>query len=277
MGLAIVDTPPSNTNSAPVYSLAATPAASSFDVTWTLPAGVTAADYQLDLWLTKPLSSGRKPKIQDAKHLLYVDAEDLAVNTGDLYTGSYGVFARTIREASGMVSPWSLALATIGAPGVLSQGPLYCHLGFDVPDTGATWLGTQNIYDADADSATVDFHVFTYADFLRATDFRFTIPPSATLLGITVDMLVQADFDFLGYFTYVYNSTPRGDGQPYSYIAPGWQWITVGGDDNLWEATPLVAEVNSPLFGFDLWSEASDALEAEIELDALRATIWYST
>lgn len=277
MGYTIVDAPPSIPNSHPLQTFIASADIDHIDVDWTLPPGAVGADLKVDIWITMPLSAGRVPKIQDAKHLAYVDAEDTAYATGELYDGSYGIFARSIREDSGLASPFVLATARIGAAGVLSQGPLYCHLGVDVPDTGAIWLNPENIYAADSSSAIVDFHEFTYADVLRATDFRFGIPAAATLLGITVDMLVQASLDFIGYFTFVYNSTPRGDAQFYTYIAPGWQWITVGGDDFLWEAAPLVTEVNSPLFGFDLWSEASDTLEAEVELDAIRATIWYST
>lgn len=277
IGSTIVSTPPVLKNTSPCFSLLSTPSGSTLDVTWTLPPGCPAADYQLDLWLTKPLSAGRNPKIQDAKHILYVDAEDLTVNTGYLFDGSYGVFARTIREDSGLVSPWALATSTIGAPGILTQGPLYCHLGSDLPDSGAIWLSPENIYAADLESATVDFHVFSYADLLRATDFRFTIPPAATLLGITLDALIQADLDFIGYFTFVYNGSPRGDNQDFTYIAPGWQWITLGGDDYLWEAAPSVAEINSALFGFDLYVEQSNSNESEIELNAIRSTIWYST
>ena len=277
MGYSIVDTPPYIPNQYPLYTLTAVPDTDHIDLTWTLPPGASAADFKADIWLTFPLSAGRQPKIQDAKHYSYAPAEDLAYATGELFDGTYGVFVRTIREDSGLASPFVLDTAQIGAPGILSQGPLYCHLGVDVPDTGATWLSPENIYEADADSATTDFHVFTYADFLRATDFRFTIPPTATLLGITLDMLIRGDLDFIGYLAFVYNGSQRGDTQEFTFTAPAWQWLTLGADDSLWEAAPLVAEVNSSLFGFDLYVEQSNTNDSEIEVDAIRSTVWYST
>jgi hypothetical protein len=65
-------------------------------------------DYFLDLWLTKPLSAGRKPKIQDAVHHSYNGGEDgTIIGTSPIVeTGLYGLYFRLFDYYSGVRSTW---------------------------------------------------------------------------------------------------------------------------------------------------------------------------
>jgi hypothetical protein len=277
MGLTIVDTPPASSNLAALYSLAATPSGSDLDVTWTLPPGCPGADYKLDLWLTSPLSSGRKPKIQDAKHLLFTNAEDLAVNTGALYTGSYGVFARTISEASGLTSPWSLALSTIGAPGILSQGPNFPLSALDTGSTGFEWFNSMSARFADLTYATCTIPLNEIGNVLLFTHFGFAIPSSSTILGLVFEPLLYTDLTTQLYAQLYLSDSPIGDPSYYLVDPAAPAFLVFGSDVDLWSYSLTPSVVNDVSFGVGLSVQEFGLGDVNVYVDAARVTTFYST
>jgi hypothetical protein len=277
MGYAIVDDPPYIPNATPLQSLAAAPDADHLDLSWTLPAGAVAADLQADIWLTQPLSSGRFPKIQDAKHYAYAPSEDLAYATADLYTGTYGAFIRTIREDSGLASPFLLAIAAIGAAGVLTQGPLYPSLGEHVPGADTNWVNPTRIYFADSLSASATLPPGEFSDILNASLFHFAIPGAATILGLVVDVLAQQDTQSQLYAQLSTLAVPFGDQLDISVTNTSFEWITLGGDDNLWGFALTPAIINAPYFGVGLKAAETAYDYSEFLIDTVRITVFYST
>jgi len=76
-------------------------------LSWTTSTPPTSA-YFADIWVTQPLSPGRRPTIHWATHYYYQPANLLGVVVELPGSGRYGVFLRLIHTATSTIGPWTL-------------------------------------------------------------------------------------------------------------------------------------------------------------------------
>lgn len=275
LGLSIVDTPPVSPTPAAVASLVATTAGSTIVIDWTLTPGYTAASQQVDIWLSRPMSSGRNPKLEDSKHLAFVPAEDLTYTTPALPEANYGIFARLIHEESGLCSPWRLVAHSTLTSGVLFSGPKYPTLGISVPPLFLPWADPTNIYLLDSAIAEVSLDDQDDSDHLLGSHFDFPIPLTATIVG------VFARAFFLGWNDSIITLQLRdasgllGDPAVIPHLGTDPAWISAGSASDLWAAALTPAIVNADGFGLDLTVHNDLGDPAAFDVDVLELTVYY--
>lgn len=276
LGLSILDNPPVRPNQFPLATLSAEASGSSIEVSWTLPAGAVASEFKVDIWYSPPLSAGVQPKLELTKHKVYVSAEDGSHTTPEISRGSYGVFARTIDESSGLASPWLLASVSLGEGVPLAQGP-FLPLDSSNLDSGTTpWEDPALIQLEDSSFSYLDHPADETSDGLLGNYFDFSIPPAATIVGIKLDLLltnsltckltVQAYLDGLvGDYTNQFIGV---------IVDP--TWFSFGSQSDLWGFAWSPADINSIDFGFvSSLSEVDEGIAA-FNIDCYTVTVYYT-
>lgn len=163
---------------------------------------------------------------------------------------------------------------------------LIAGTGSNVTSSGRAWLSPGNITADDGVSSTnggLRFAV-TSTDFLRATNFGFTIPAGVNIVGIvaSIEMAATAinpDFVIDSSVRLIKNGTPVGSDLATSSILP--TTLTVedyGGTSNLWGATWTRDDINSPSFGVQLQCEIdrSSGGSLSASVDCVRLTVHYA-
>jgi len=153
------------------------------------------------------------------------------------------------------------------------------------PQSQEAWINSDKAIDQDNDDTFVSFNTGTEnsSDWLRLTDFGFSIPTEATILGIRVEMdrrstLTDSIWDGSVFLRKIL-------GQVGNTRAMGGYWDTIdndgydsyGGSTDLWNTTWSVADINSADFGVELFVNSSGLVTTEARIDHIRITIYYST
>lgn len=276
LGLSIVDTPPVSPAPAAVATLSATTAGSTIVIDWTLTPGYLAASQQIDLWLSRPMSPGRNPKIEDSKHLAFVPAEDLTFTTPALTEANYGIFARLIHEESGLCSPWRLVAHSTLSSGVLFSGPKYPTLGASIPPLFLPWADPTNIYLFDSEVAVVSLDDQDDSDHLFGSHFDFAIPPAATIVGILARAYFVGWSESIITFQLRDASGLLGDPIAIPHVGPAFPWVAAGSASELWAAAPTPAVVNADGFGLDLTVHNDHGEPRDFVIDVLELTVYYT-
>ena len=107
--LAVLDAPTDSAPAAPT-SFAAADAKNAIDVSWDAMAGT---DKTVQVWLQGPVSPGRAPDIRSARVALYQPGQTSPGTLSSLEAGYYHVWARTIDEDDGQVSPFVTDSVTV--------------------------------------------------------------------------------------------------------------------------------------------------------------------
>jgi hypothetical protein len=111
-GFSVVAEPPATpAPDAPVNLVAADGVLSS-GVSWTVMGGT---DKTVELFVFGPHSKGAQAKLERAKRVTGVTGESGATSLNDLSPGRHTVFARTLDEDNGLVSPWVSDTADVTA------------------------------------------------------------------------------------------------------------------------------------------------------------------
>lgn len=113
------------------------------------------------------------------------------------------------------------------------------------------------------------------SNYLKATNFGFSVPSGATILGITVTKE--------GYFSgsgggnsnarLVKGGTPSGDVKINGFGAES--VITVGGSTDLWGLTLTPADINDSNFGVVLYTDMFAGSNCSIGIDHITITVTY--
>lgn len=124
--------------------------------------------------------------------------------------------------------------------------------------TGTAWVNINNIKAVDgavATSGDLDDGITT--DYALATNFGFSVPTGATIVGVTVqincytDRVFDGSFVPGGIFANLYNNLTIGSQkQDYSNMGAGsLATVTFGSGSDRWGATLTPAIVNASTFG----------------------------
>lgn len=111
-GSAIVATAPTEAAPAPPTGVELANAAGDLQITFDAQAGT---DKQIEIWGQGPYSTGRQPRIELARFMLYSDGE--GTDPVDVWTaaaaGAYTVYVRVMDETTGLTSPWVMSSVTV--------------------------------------------------------------------------------------------------------------------------------------------------------------------
>lgn len=158
--------------------------------------------------------------------------------------------------------------------GPLSPGTLANDTSFGVN----AWTNPGNAAASDnlrAQAATFDNSTY----YLKATNFGFSIPASATVLGIDVEVERRDAFDTATTDSRVRIVKGGVVGATDKASAAIWPasdtYASYGGPADLWGESWSAADINDSNFGFAI--SASSTLGGSPDIDHIRVTVYYST
>lgn len=169
-----------------------------------------------------------------------------------------------------------------------AQGPLYpgttANLS-NAPESAEPWVNPGNVSADDGTEATITAATYDSPDIsqiLVCSNFGFSIPASATIDGITVEIdrrnSAGAASD---------NRVQLAKGTAFANLvgsnladtATDWPTtlatVSYGGAANLWGTTWTPSEINASSFAVFL-SVQADAANTDIQVDFIRATVTYT-
>ena len=162
----------------------------------------------------------------------------------------------TTGAGSGSSGPRNSTVATdLGTSGTqnTSQGPNNCATGADSGSGGTAWVNPANI-TVSGQQANVNLIANASSNFLNASNFSFTLPSNATVLGVTASY--NAASTGAGAWVVdqgVYLLKAGAQTGSNHAVAQGWQGtLSYGGSTDLWGAAWLYSDINNNGFGVAL-------------------------
>jgi hypothetical protein len=160
-----------------------------------------------------------------------------------------------------------------------SQGPRSAGNGALISGPDVNWSSPGNITASDNAYATAAL-TNNLSDYLAATQFGFSIPASATIDGVLVEIensetASEATFDRV-YLTKNGSSSVgsnRAGGVP---IGSSDAYDSFGGASDLWGTSLTPAEVNASTFGVLIAVRDNNAGSTTVRIDHVRMTITYT-
>ncbi len=166
-----------------------------------------------------------------------------------------------------------------------SQGPNSGGTFANDSSYGTTaWTSPSNAAASEDSYATCTLGSFNSSQYLKATNFGFSIPSGATIDGIVVEVELKASSSFLindSSVKIVKGGTIGGTDKKRS-PAVFWPavdtYITYGGASDLWGLTWTDSDINGSTFGI-VFSAHVDTGKASItaSIDHIRITVHYTT
>lgn len=162
-----------------------------------------------------------------------------------------------------------------------TTGPNLAGTGANDAAVGTiAWATPGNITVEDASEAAASVTASATTNYLKATNFGFSIPATDTIDGITVEIKLRAQT--ASRITDVTVSLVVGGSVvgANKALASTWPtaltWTTYGGASDLWSLTPTYSDVNASNFGVVInCTNSSGTVGARV--DAVRITITHST
>lgn len=165
----------------------------------------------------------------------------------------------------------------------MAQGPLYTGTGANFNDGGTTaWTNPTNIQgDTTTTAATVSPPANgNTSQRLRCSNFGFSIPTGATIVGITVEVEQQAAnasrHRWNSVQLLIAGSETGTDKSDASAIPTGKAFKTFGSSADLWGLTPTVSQVNASGFGVSLKIDRNSSQATTTSLFRARITVDYT-
>lgn len=166
-----------------------------------------------------------------------------------------------------------------------SQGPLSPGTGANDASVGTVaWTNPGNILASDNSNATASANTGVTTNYLKATNFGFSIPTGATIDGIVVEFERKSNNTGTGRdgeVKLVKGGTIGGDNKA---TATNWAFITdrydsYGANNDLWGLTWTADDINSSGFGAVLAASplnGAQGLAASLTVDHIRITVYYT-
>ena len=277
IGLSIITTTPARDNPWSPEALAAAGSSSTITITWTWPAPRPTSLQYLDIWITKAQSAGRKPSIEDTKHLAYVNATAHTFTTGPLAFGTYGIFLRSIDGSTGLASPWQLLTATVEPSGPGTAGPAFSTIQEDMHTRVEVWEDPEYVEISDSNNAQTDTDDAYRSDVLRTYGYGFNLPANAIINGIEIVLRNQPGDPGLVYVQLTHAGHAIGDEYSDYNENPAMAPETFGGPADLWNATLTRAIINDPTFGCQFSILSDNEMGQWWMVDSVTVKIYFHT
>lgn len=149
---------------------------------------------------------------------------------------------------------------------------------------GVAWTNPTNIEAPDGNVASASNFVISGSgaatNMLKATGFNFSIPSTAIIDGIELQVLRDGTLAVDNTIKLLKAGTATGSnkGSAGASVPTSMAWATYGSDTDLWGAAWTPSDINNTNFGVELAFNAShDPGDAHINVDAVNITIsWHS-
>ncbi|MDE2312256.1 MAG: hypothetical protein KGJ93_04205, partial [Patescibacteria group bacterium] len=155
--------------------------------------------------------------------------------------------------------------------------------GVDNTLAGTAWDSSGNILAADGVYASTTLLSSANTNYLKATNFGFNIPSSATVNGIVVEVLKYADSvkwrvnDFAARMVQsgVIGTTDRSSPLVWSTTTPPTAYVSYGSSTDTWGSVWTPSDINSSTTGFAL-AAINNSLSGIGYVDHIRMAVFYS-
>lgn len=188
------------------------------------------------------------------------------------YTGAVGPFA------SGSVNTYEFN----ASPASITSSTSTKFAGTGASDASFgtyAWTTPEAITAEDAGNATsVLFSIGTTSRYLKGTNFGFSIPTNATILGIEVKFLRSCSANVSDSRVRIIKGGVVSTTDLFS--GAGWsagsvlRWDTYGSSSNLWGETWTPADINASNFGVVL-AAVGTASTVTVQVDAFKIVVYY--
>ncbi|MGB9847751.1 MAG: hypothetical protein ACPLKV_00850, partial [Minisyncoccia bacterium] len=185
------------------------------------------------------------------------------------------------------VSSGDIALKLSTQASVIStiSGPNNPSAASDDSSNGGSvaWTSPTNVYTSNDvyASATIPGGTdpdYYWTDYLKATGFGFSIPSSANILGIKVEVEAKASAaSSIGLRALLVKAgTPVGNERG-SLLTTSDVYYSLGGETDLWGTTWSYSDINNSNFGVVISAYNWDTLARTAYIDHIRITVYYTT
>lgn len=148
------------------------------------------------------------------------------------------------------------------------------------PGTQSGWTNSSNVTASDNTYATNIVPGLDLGATLTLTNFGFAIPGDATIDGIQVNYEAKASAgsSVLGGYIDLLDlagSTQNIDNNSV-FLTTSDANYTAGSASDLWNVTPIAANINSSSFGVTLFFENTNASSRTVSIDLVTITVYYT-
>lgn len=158
-----------------------------------------------------------------------------------------------------------------------SQGPNSGATFANVTVNTIDWHDVSNAAASDNSRAYNDDDFSNSTDYIRITNFGFSLPSGAVVVGVTVEVEGYTDVSGCEWVARLLKTSgPTGFGKNVG-IALSESYETMGGPADTWSATLTDADVNSSDFGVDIRGAATfNGPATMFYIDHVRVTVDYA-
>ena len=152
---------------------------------------------------------------------------------------------------------------------------------------GCDWDNTTGIIASDDNYATASLDYFSqlnadqYSDALAVTNFNFSIPVGATIMGVVLEIEKKSQYANVVYDDGVILVSSESGISENKAHGEAWpvsdSYVTYGSGTDLWGTTLTPDIVNSPAFGVHLFCYVINDYSSVAYVDHIRMTIYYTT
>jgi hypothetical protein len=141
------------------------------------------------------------------------------------------------------------------------------------------WSNPSNAGASDNSYATSSIHwdFFPSTNYLKATNFGFSIPLSSTINGILVEVEKKTNTDAEDVEVKIIKGGNIGSTD--KSISGDWpqteSYVSYGSSSDLWGETWDASDINDSTFGFVI-SAGNSANTADVNIDHIRITVYYT-
>jgi len=163
----------------------------------------------------------------------------------------------------------------------LSIGPMSPSTVEDVADTGTiAWLNPSNASVADSIHTTIEGSSDDISHYLVATNFGFSIPNGATIVGIVVEYYTNTYDSIIGDASIQIVKNGNISGNDNANLSVDWNsagYNIRGSPTDLWGVPWAAPNINSPNFGVAISGKIKTAaFGADGFIDHIRITVHYT-
>ena len=276
MSLSVLDTPPVDPAPPALTLFEASQNLAEIDLSWNLSVDLSSSRQKVDIWVSRPCSPGRAPKIQDCKRLAIVDGDDYGFVVPPLSPANYGFFARTLDSDSGLSSPWMMTTISFVPSGLILSGPLSPSHSESFGEGDWPWEDPDNALIVDSALAVSSPEYNETTNYLYLTDFGFNLPPSAVISGIVARAVLRADSTSLFYISLLSFNELVGSPETQTVFTSQPAPFVLGSTVSLWDTTLSISDINNSSFGIALIAIQSTGDESVLGIDGVELSIYYS-
>lgn len=141
-----------------------------------------------------------------------------------------------------------------------------------------SWTNPSDALASGGNPSDIEFGSDAISQYLKITDFGFSIPSNATVIGVLAEFRILREVDLVRdeSVRLVKGGTILGDNKAFDMVLPGtYQYVAYGGILDTWGLSFTPDDINSSGFGVVFAADGDE--DGIINVDHVRITVYYST